>query len=379
MMPHVVVVGSPHPELQTYLQTAGYTYSQHASFSEYTQVLTPDQPPAPVVVHGGDATLESPDGLLNLLNTHAILVLFSPTPTLVENLRQTLKSVVDLASLGLPANVPLIVHKIRELDHFRYIPGFATDGGSQTPNDAHLIEFSVKLIQDSISYASDSDVIRTLADDNLVPPAGTNFWFQPATYSFTSTSLPTLNFNSSLYVYATSARPDKPDFSGNGGVVYILAKHSGRFPYPAPFYDILLHVGGTNTSSPVLQNDDHQPKSFSSQDGSGNYTYKIDFSRTLNLWRSKGNESFQHTITSKDEWSFNGLVQSYEQPSSSQYNIRLAAETFAEGRPGNLHGLSVWKTSNMGKATFRLGCTHKGTTQSKSWDLDLKFESYPDT
>jgi hypothetical protein len=92
------------------------------------------------------------------------------------------------------------------------------------------------------------------------------------TYSFTYSSLPGLRFDSSLFVYATNARPDREDWGTKGGEVYIVAKHSGAFPYPAPGYDILLHVGGRNPTSPVLQNDGHQPRSPSSHDGSGNYT-----------------------------------------------------------------------------------------------------------
>ena len=65
-----------------------------------------------VAVYGsGDVGLESMQAILSLLETNAILLLFSPSLILLQVLKSAIRTVIDLPEVRLEDNVPLIVFR----------------------------------------------------------------------------------------------------------------------------------------------------------------------------------------------------------------------------------------------------------------------------
>jgi hypothetical protein len=123
-MPHVVVIGSHPSEFLTHLEAAGYTYTTGKTYSaachpgiatnsnSSLQYLNTDEAPVAVAVHGsGDVGLESTQAILSLLETNAILLLFSPSLILLQVLKSAIGTVIDLPEVKLEDNVPLVVYK----------------------------------------------------------------------------------------------------------------------------------------------------------------------------------------------------------------------------------------------------------------------------
>jgi hypothetical protein len=70
-----------------------------------------EEPPVAVAVHGSGVELESTEAILNILNTKAILLLFSASVALLQVVKDAIDSVIDLPKLKFENSVPLIVHK----------------------------------------------------------------------------------------------------------------------------------------------------------------------------------------------------------------------------------------------------------------------------
>lgn len=131
-MPHVVAIGSHPSEFLTHLEAAGYTYTTDQAYSEvshpkisiestlicrYKSILNTDEVPVAVAVHGSDVGLESTQAILSLLKAKVILLLFSPSLTLLKALKSAIGTVIDLPQLNLKDNVPLIVFKFILFPH----------------------------------------------------------------------------------------------------------------------------------------------------------------------------------------------------------------------------------------------------------------------
>lgn len=71
-----------------------------------------------MAVHGSDVALESTQTVLSLLEKNIILLLFSPSVTLLRVVKSAIKTVIDLPEVKLDDNAPLIVFKfIFSLDY----------------------------------------------------------------------------------------------------------------------------------------------------------------------------------------------------------------------------------------------------------------------
>jgi hypothetical protein len=64
-----------------------------------------------VAVYGNDVGLESTQAILSLLEKNVILLLFSPSVTLLQVVKSAIQTVIDLPEVKLDDNVPLIVFK----------------------------------------------------------------------------------------------------------------------------------------------------------------------------------------------------------------------------------------------------------------------------
>jgi hypothetical protein len=153
--------------------------------------------PVAVAVYGSDVGLESTQTIL--LETNAILLLFSPSLTFLQVLKSAIGTVIDLPEIKLKDNVPFIVYKyisflgyyskvhanftltrMRGIDRFHVVPGFAISKSEQQSTEScqsSSLELSVKLIQKCTTHASDPIVLHKLAnEDTLIPPWGTVWW-----------------------------------------------------------------------------------------------------------------------------------------------------------------------------------------------------------
>jgi len=183
--------------IQRYVISKYSKSNQQPPVHRYKLTLNTADAPVAVAVYGSDVGLESTQAILSLLETNAILLLFSPSLTFLQVLKSAIGTVIDLPEVKLKDNVPLIVYKfildyypkvhanftitrMRGIDRFHIVPGFAISKSEQQSTESRqfsFLELSVKLVEKCTAHASDPIVLHQLAnEDSLTPPWGTMWW-----------------------------------------------------------------------------------------------------------------------------------------------------------------------------------------------------------
>jgi len=276
-----------------------------------------------VSIHGPDASagLESTEDVLKLLNTHAILLLFSPSLALLQVVKKAIKTQVDLPKLKFEEGKPLIVHKIHGFDRYHIVPGFSLASGQvESPGDSAstLAKFCVDLIGKSVAFASDPAVVSQLTQDDLSPPSDANFVYRiaPVTWYYeigNNEYTSYVGWTVWLCSFATNYVPGDP-----GCKVYTIMRFGGG----TAGLDLSSVMGSkfsfdyqaAQRSTRWLWT--HQePQTYQVQVKDG-YQYNIDYRQTFSLlknagttpypWTASYNETFhqvdQQTPSEPDGW-----------------------------------------------------------------------------
>ncbi|KAJ8488459.1 hypothetical protein ONZ45_g13947 [Pleurotus djamor] len=154
--------------------------------------------------------------------------------------------------------------------------------------------------------------------NKLSPPAGTDYWrcqsfmlLEDYELGFTHKSekflFETLTWRIDAYVYVVNSKPDDPNFSHNGGAVYVVLVHSGpaergdiadsglEYRFDVVLTPLVRGLGGVNGAAMK------QLPALNIGTKNGDVTnYPLSFVQDMQMFRSKGNETFTFSAQYED-------------------------------------------------------------------------------
>ncbi|KAF9507104.1 hypothetical protein BS47DRAFT_1352045 [Hydnum rufescens UP504] len=133
---------------------------------------------------------------------------------------------------------------------------------TRVPSESALLQASVDLIGEAISYASDPEVLRELAaaSDTFLPPPGTNYCKNELV---TLSSGSVLRWILDIYIYVANVDPSDPNWEAKGGQVFTLVRHSG---YLETSGLLPVEFNMTGAFADVKVND-HRPMKYDQKEG----------------------------------------------------------------------------------------------------------------
>ncbi|KAJ8519423.1 hypothetical protein ONZ45_g3614 [Pleurotus djamor] len=146
--------------------------------------------------------------------------------------------------------------------------------------------------------------------NNLAPPPETSYYSRQTVTFFNdqpigfATKYGKFTWTADVYIYATGARPDDPDFSQKG-LLNIIFLHSG---YVEVYDDFSADLWSGLDFSLMVKDSKLQPSLQFPETETGikeddNYKYEINYAERMPMFKNNGNETFnfdanfQHTFT----------------------------------------------------------------------------------
>ncbi|KAF7431079.1 hypothetical protein PC9H_006797 [Pleurotus ostreatus] len=293
----------------------------------------------------GDHTLSEND-INVLLRARTVLALFRPSRALLETVHKATNTPIDIPSLELADELPLLVYIANGVVHItsnnvpseakvhELVQGALEKDGKAPPDESFSVstvavephEQAVLSISRAVSAAQN---LRAFVS-NLDPPTGViGFkkgtldnttrititwlaWRRDGHYNVTTTDPAyiqkyDLNWYTDFYSYATGTDcrgKTAAEFTNAGGVVYTVAIDRGslrrssdgapRFLGPTSgycgYYFVDCHRTGNHAGSSMRMLS-YQPRGLDSQSGT-TYNYSIDFQQDMQMFNNNGNSTY---------------------------------------------------------------------------------------
>ncbi|KAK2465000.1 hypothetical protein APHAL10511_003076 [Amanita phalloides] len=188
----------------------------------------------------------------------------------------------------------------------------------------------------------------TVDDIQLEPPVGTCYFKSYSTTFQSSEHYFEFSITITFYVYVTLAKPTDPDFTDNGGKVYIIAVYRGSASITTPLH---FHFGFDDQSGLLsLVNQFPIP---GSEDVDGNKRlYNIDYSQTMSMYKNGGNDPYSFPARYNHSFILEGYSQSKYKPGSWS----LIYEFDDSYDFPDVNGLQVFETNSLAIANCNIFC-----------------------
>ncbi|KAK2467465.1 hypothetical protein APHAL10511_000320 [Amanita phalloides] len=206
-----------------------------------------------------------------------------------------------------------------------------------------------------------------MSDINLIPPIGT-LYFKSYQYSVSGESYGwTAVVNVTFYVYVTLVKPTDPNFTANGGKVYIIAVYSGS----SQNLDKGLHFSLVYLPN-NMSFDDQLPIPGSEVKNGDIRTYPIDFSQGMNMYSNGGNSNFIFNARYKRSFSLTGYIQSKYYDNGWTIEIDRSANT--KEKIPTINGIQIYESNNLVAARCRLSLRYAAGELEPNFDTNILLD-----